>query len=73
MQTLEQAFAGPVGSLLQIASAKELHGGDDWVLSEAGRYAFKTLARFSQFHWNRAKMLNGQDSLGNVSFLYSFP
>ena len=41
MKTLEGIFFAPVGQVLSLWSAKERNGEDDWVLGEAGRYAFK--------------------------------
>lgn len=44
MQSLEEAFVAPVGKVLQIWGARERDGNSDWVLGEAGRYAFKWVA-----------------------------
>jgi hypothetical protein len=41
MRMLEDTFAEPVGRMLGIWSERERNGLDDWVISEAGRYAFK--------------------------------
>ena len=41
MRTLEGVFSTPVGQVLSLWSAKERTGEDDWVLGEAGRFAFK--------------------------------
>lgn len=41
VQSLEQLFAGPLGKVLEIWSARERTGSSDWVVHEAGRYAFK--------------------------------
>jgi hypothetical protein len=41
MKTLEQVFAAPVGRVLEVWGEKERNGEGEWVLGEAGRYAFK--------------------------------
>lgn len=67
MQSLESAFAGPVGKVLEIWSNRERNGDTDWVISEAGRYSFKIMARFSQWHWGKAKNLQSPQGLEHVS------
>lgn len=84
MRMLEEVFLGPVSQILQLWADRERAGQADWVMSEAGRYAFKyvgsclaslsqlicrILARFSQWHWSRAKMLQALEGLNNVSLL----
>ena len=41
MRTLEDTFVGPVGRVLEMWSERERDGSGDWVIGEAGRYAFK--------------------------------
>jgi hypothetical protein len=42
MHTLEEVFVAPVGKILEVWAARERDGhADDWVINEAGRYAFK--------------------------------
>jgi len=41
MQTLEEVFVAPVGKVLELWAARERDGNGDWVINEAGRYAFK--------------------------------
>jgi len=41
MKKLEEVFAAPVGQVLEIWAEKERNGGGDWIINEAGRYAFK--------------------------------
>lgn len=41
MKALEEAFVPPVQQVLEMWAEREQNGGADWVLSEAGRYAFK--------------------------------
>lgn len=41
MLNLEQTFVGPVGKVLEVWGEKEREGSGDWVIGEAGRYAFK--------------------------------
>lgn len=67
MQSLEKAFVVPVGKVLEIWSNCERAGETDWVISEAGRYAFKIMARFSQWHWGKAKNLQSAQGLEHVS------
>ncbi len=41
MGTFEEVFVGPIGKVLEIWGESERAGEGDWVLGEAGRYAFK--------------------------------
>lgn len=41
MRALEEAFVPPIQQVLDMWAEREQHGGADWVLGEAGRYAFK--------------------------------
>lgn len=41
MKILEDVFVGPVGRVVEIWGERERAGEGDWVLGEAGRYAFK--------------------------------
>lgn len=41
MRILEETFVELVGKVLEIWSQRESEGQVDWVISEAGRYAFK--------------------------------
>ena len=41
MKTLEQVFSAPIGRVLEIWGEKERIGEGDWLIGEAGRYAFK--------------------------------
>lgn len=41
MQALETEFVAPLGKVLEIWSARERAGSSDWVVQEAGRYAYK--------------------------------
>nr|XP_031857373.1 uncharacterized protein CI109_007237 [Kwoniella shandongensis]KAA5524445.1 hypothetical protein CI109_007237 [Kwoniella shandongensis] len=62
MQAFEQVFTDPLQRVLAIWGEEERNGRGDWVLGEAGRYSFKTLARFCQWHWSRAKGLQTEDA-----------
>jgi hypothetical protein len=41
MRTLEEVFFAPVARVLEIWGDKERNAEGDWVIGEAGRYAFK--------------------------------
>lgn len=41
MRILEEVFSAPVGQVLQLWSERSRNGDGDWVIEEAGRYAFK--------------------------------
>ncbi|KAL7423456.1 hypothetical protein Q5752_001036 [Cryptotrichosporon argae] len=69
MTAFEDAFVAPVGQVLEIWGAKESAGEGDWVLGEAGRYAFKILARFCQWHWSKAKGLQSEVGLEHIRLL----
>ncbi|GFZ42911.1 hypothetical protein JCM24511_00629 [Saitozyma sp. JCM 24511] len=69
MRTLEEVFFAPVARVLEIWGDKERNGEGDWVIGEAGRYAFKILARFCQWHWSRAKMLQSEDGIKHIHIL----
>ncbi|GMK54406.1 hypothetical protein CspeluHIS016_0109920 [Cutaneotrichosporon spelunceum] len=69
VQSLEQVFVGPLGKVLEIWSTRERAGSSDWVMHEAGRYAFKTLARFCQWHWGKAKNLQSAKGLEHIRLL----
>ncbi|KAK4688100.1 importin-11, partial [Tremellales sp. Uapishka_1] len=69
MRTLEQVFVAPVGRVLELWAEKEKKGEGDWVLGEAGRYAFKILARFGHWHWGKAKQLQSQEALQHIQAL----
>ncbi|WOO78855.1 Importin-11 [Vanrija pseudolonga] len=69
LQTLEEVFAAPVGKVLEIWANRERNGDDDWVIGEAGRYAFKILARFGQWHWTKAKGLQSAKGLEHIKVL----
>ena len=43
MKNLEEVFVGPVGKVLEMWGEKEREGSGDWVIGEAGRYAFKSV------------------------------
>ncbi|ORY25236.1 armadillo-type protein [Naematelia encephala] len=69
MKTLEDVFLAPVGRVLEIWSERERHGEGDWVIGEAGRYAFKILARFSAWHWSKAKGLQSEAAIQHITVL----
>jgi len=77
MRKFEEVFYEPVGQVLHVWAEKEREGVDDWVIAEAGRYAFKwvgvrcgadrrILARFGQWHWHKAKGLQTEVALKHV-------
>nr|ODN85642.1 hypothetical protein L203_04892 [Cryptococcus depauperatus CBS 7841] len=69
MQTFEQIFSEPVREILEIWAKKEQEGGGDPTLEEAGRYAFKILARFCQWHWSKAKPMQTYEFIQRIERL----
>ncbi|KAK8861272.1 hypothetical protein IAR55_002091 [Kwoniella newhampshirensis] len=65
MQAFEQVFTDPLQRVLAVWGEDERNGRGDWVLGEAGR----TLARFCQWHWSRAKGLQTDDSHSKIQSL----
>lgn len=45
MKRFEEVFYGPVGQILSIWTERQQIGQVDWVIEEAGRYAFKYVHR----------------------------
>ena len=41
MRSLEEVFTEPVLKVMEFGGQSEAAGREDWVLNEAGRYAFK--------------------------------
>ncbi|WVO14781.1 hypothetical protein L204_102419 [Cryptococcus depauperatus] len=69
MQTFEQIFSEPVREILEIWAKKEQEGGGNPTLEEAGRYAFKILARFCQWHWSKAKPMQTYEFIQRIERL----
>ncbi|OWZ26235.1 hypothetical protein C361_07067 [Cryptococcus neoformans Tu259-1] len=69
MQTLEQLFTEPLRRILDIWGESERNGGGYLPLEEAGRYAFKILARFCQWHWSKAKPMQTEEAILRIQYL----
>ncbi|WVQ77454.1 hypothetical protein IAR50_007140 [Cryptococcus sp. DSM 104548] len=69
MQTFEQAFTGPMQSIMEIWAGSAREGGGNAVLEEAGRYAFKVLARFCHWNWAKAKGIQSPESIQRITAL----
>ncbi|XAO26843.1 hypothetical protein I312_105684 [Cryptococcus bacillisporus CA1280] len=71
MQTLEQLFTEPLRQILDIWGESERNGEGYVTLEEAGRYAFKILARFCQWHWSKAKPMQTEEAILRIQYLVS--
>ncbi|WVO24261.1 uncharacterized protein IAS62_005625 [Cryptococcus decagattii] len=71
MQTLEQLFTEPLRRILDIWGESEKNGEGYVTLEEAGRYAFKILARFCQWHWSKAKPMQTEEAILRIQYLVS--
>ncbi|KIR27025.1 hypothetical protein I307_04854 [Cryptococcus deuterogattii 99/473] len=69
MQTLEQLFTEPLRKILDIWGESERNGEGYVTLEEAGRYAFKILARFCQWHWSKAKPMQTEEAILRIQYL----
>ncbi|KAL0242199.1 hypothetical protein I308_105828 [Cryptococcus tetragattii IND107] len=69
MQTLEQLFTEPLRQILDIWGESERNGEGYVTLEEAGRYAFKILARFCQWHWSKAKPMQTEEAILRIQYL----
>nr|XP_018264314.1 uncharacterized protein I303_02479 [Kwoniella dejecticola CBS 10117]OBR86472.1 hypothetical protein I303_02479 [Kwoniella dejecticola CBS 10117] len=69
MQKFEDIFTDPVGRVLAVWGEHERNGAEDLALNEAGRYAFKILARLCQWQWSRAKGLQTQEAHQKITSL----
>ncbi|ODO04862.1 hypothetical protein I350_05472 [Cryptococcus amylolentus CBS 6273] len=69
MQTFEQAFAGPMQSVMEVWARSTREGGGNATVEEAGRYAFKILARFCQWNWAKAKGIQSPEAIQRITVL----
>ncbi|WVQ83491.1 hypothetical protein IAT38_005632 [Cryptococcus sp. DSM 104549] len=65
METFGQAFGDAAGKVLEVWGERERNGQGDWVIGEAGRYAFK----LCQWHWSRAKGLQSPEGIQKITYL----
>ncbi|ODN87082.1 hypothetical protein L198_07084 [Cryptococcus wingfieldii CBS 7118] len=69
MQTFEQAFSGPMQSVMEVWARSAREGGGNATVEEAGRYAFKILARFCQWNWAKAKGIQSPEAIQRITLL----